>query len=65
MHHALLNINAARTLEPYQELKSDQLLAELVNEPNLFHRHLRRYTNSLTTAMTFGKAADLISRAGW
>ena len=54
MHHILLNVNAARTLEPYQLLESRQLLADLVHDPEHFHRHLRRYTNSLTTAMTFG-----------
>jgi hypothetical protein len=49
-----LNIKAARTYVPYQELENKAMLAGLLESPDLFIDHIRRYTNSLTTQMIFG-----------
>lgn len=52
--HGILNINAARTYVPYQVLENKQMLYEILREPEQFLDHIRRYSNSLTTTMTFG-----------
>jgi len=54
MIHNILNINAARSYVPYQDLENKQMLVGLLDAPNNFVDHLRRYTNSLTTQMVFG-----------
>ncbi|KAL1798265.1 hypothetical protein ACET3X_002302 [Alternaria dauci] len=52
--HNNLNIKAARTYVPYQELENKAMLAGFLDSPDLFADHIRRYTNSLTTQMIFG-----------
>jgi len=52
--HNNLNIKAARTYVPYQELENKAMLLGILEEPHLFLDHIRRYTNSLTTQMIFG-----------
>jgi cytochrome P450 len=52
--HNNLNIKAARTYVPYQDLENKAMLVGLLEEPNQFIDHIRRYTNSLTTQMVFG-----------
>ncbi|KAK0622035.1 cytochrome P450 [Bombardia bombarda] len=52
--HSVLNVRVARTYVPYQDLEVKSLLVELVDKPHDFINHLRRYTTSLTTQMTFG-----------
>lgn len=52
--HNILNIKAARSYVPYQDLENKQMLHGLMSEPDLFIDHIRRYTNSLTTQMVFG-----------
>ncbi|KAF1914656.1 cytochrome P450 [Ampelomyces quisqualis] len=52
--HNNLNIKAARTYVPYQELENKAMLMGLLEKPDLFFDHIRRYTNSLTTQMIFG-----------
>ncbi|KAK2603632.1 hypothetical protein QQS21_004213 [Conoideocrella luteorostrata] len=52
--HGLLNITVARSYVPYQDLESKVLLMDLLKSPNDFINHVRRYTTSLTTQMTFG-----------
>jgi len=54
MVHSILNIKAARSYVPYQDLENKQMLHGLMSEPDLFIDHIRRYTNSLTTQMVFG-----------
>ncbi|PVH96854.1 putative cytochrome P450 [Periconia macrospinosa] len=53
LHHRL-NINSARSFEPYQTLESQQMIYDILKEPESFTQHVRRYANSLTTATTFG-----------
>jgi cytochrome P450 len=52
--HNLLNISSARSYVPYQMLENRQMLYEILHEPDNVLYAIRRYTNSLTTAMTFG-----------
>lgn len=50
----ILNISVARTYVPYQDLENKAMLLGFVESPGAFINHLRRYTASLTTQMTFG-----------
>ncbi|KAE8442354.1 hypothetical protein EG329_003425 [Mollisiaceae sp. DMI_Dod_QoI] len=52
--HGILNINAAKTYVPYQVLENKQMLFDILNTPDDVLGHIRRYSNSLTTSMTFG-----------
>jgi cytochrome P450 len=52
--HNNLNIKAARSYVPYQDLENKAMLVGLLEKPDLFVDHIRRYTNSLTTQMIFG-----------
>ena len=52
--HNNLNIKAARTYVPYQDLENKNMLIGFLEKPDLFADHIRRYTNSLTTQMIFG-----------
>ncbi|KAG9203893.1 hypothetical protein G6514_002054 [Epicoccum nigrum] len=52
--HNNLNIKAARTYVPYQDLENRAMLMGFLDKPDLFVNHIRRYTNSLTTQMVFG-----------
>ncbi|OAX81613.1 hypothetical protein ACJ72_04045 [Emergomyces africanus] len=54
MLHNNLNINAARSYVPYQDLENKQMLCELINKPDLFVDHIRRFSNSLITQIVFG-----------
>jgi hypothetical protein len=54
MVHNILHIKAARTYVPYQDLEIKQIIVDLLDEPDLFVGHLRRYANSLTSQMVFG-----------
>ncbi len=52
--HNFLNINAARTYVPYQDLENKHMLLGFADQPELWVEHIRRYTNSLSTQMIFG-----------
>lgn len=52
--HSLLNVRAAKSYVPYQDLENKQMLAELLEQPDSFVDHIKRYTDSLTTQMVFG-----------
>ena len=52
--HNILNIKAAKSYVPYQDLENKQMLAGFLDDPNSFVGHIRRYSNSLTTQMVFG-----------
>lgn len=54
MIHNILNMRAAVTYVPYQDLENKQMLSDFLNSPNDFVNHIRRYSNSLTTQMVFG-----------
>jgi hypothetical protein len=50
----ILNVAVARTYVPYQDLENKAMLLGVLENPSDFINHLRRYTASLTTQMTFG-----------
>jgi cytochrome P450 len=52
--HSNLNIKAARSYVPYQDLENKAMLMGMLEAPERFVDHIRRYTNSLTTQMAFG-----------
>lgn len=54
MMHSLLNINVAKSYVHYQVLENKQMLHEILETPDQFLNHIRRYSNSLTTTMTYG-----------
>lgn len=54
MVHNIFNMRAAITYVPYQDLENKQMLRDLLDSPNDFVNHIRRYSNSLTTQMVFG-----------
>ncbi|KAI1616307.1 cytochrome P450 [Exophiala viscosa] len=54
MVHNLLNITTSREYVPYQMLENKQMLFQLLEQPQDFLKHIRRYSNALTTTMVFG-----------
>jgi hypothetical protein len=54
MIHSLLNVSAARSYVPYQDLENKQMLYEMLGQPERFLENIRRYSNSLTTSIVFG-----------
>lgn len=52
--YSSLNANKAKEYLPYQDLESRQMLLGLLESPELFAEHIRRFANSLTTQMVFG-----------
>jgi cytochrome P450 len=46
MIHSLLNVQAARTYVPYQDLENKQMLNDLLDTPDDFVNHMRRYLTS-------------------
>ncbi|RYP04548.1 hypothetical protein DL765_010156 [Monosporascus sp. GIB2] len=50
----ILNVKAARTYVPYQDLENKAMLVGFLEQPALFMDHIRRYTNSLSTQIMFG-----------
>ncbi|GKU16349.1 unnamed protein product [Fusarium langsethiae] len=57
--HSLLNVTAARSYVPYQDLENKQMLYELVTRPDKFLQSIRRYSNALTTTMVFGRRSQV------
>ncbi|KAL2838959.1 cytochrome P450 [Aspergillus pseudoustus] len=54
MVHGLLNVVTSKSYVPYQMLENKQMLYELLTQPDDFLKHIRRYSNALTTTMVFG-----------
>jgi hypothetical protein len=54
MIHNILNIKAAVTYVPYQDLENKIMLKGFLDTPEDFHSHIRRYTFSLSTQIIFG-----------
>lgn len=54
MIHHLLNIKTAVNYIPFQELELRQMLHDMVMKPEKYHDHVRRYSTSLVTSITFG-----------
>ncbi|CAG7969918.1 unnamed protein product [Penicillium salamii] len=54
MIHSLLNVTTSKKYIPYQMLENRQLLHDILTQPEGFLKHIRRYSNALTTTMVFG-----------
>lgn len=54
MVHGLLNVTAAKSYVRYQTLENKQMLYQFLEQPQDFLKHIRRYSNALTTTMVFG-----------
>ncbi|KAF2774165.1 cytochrome p450 monooxygenase [Teratosphaeria nubilosa] len=52
--HNILNISVAAKYIPYQDLESKYLLGGLLDTPESFKQHLRRFAFSLSTQLIFG-----------
>lgn len=52
--HSVLHVSVAKRYVPYQSLESKQMLHEILDHPEGLLESLQRYSNSLTTQMTFG-----------
>ncbi|KAI9853618.1 MAG: hypothetical protein M1830_006647, partial [Pleopsidium flavum] len=63
MIHNLLNVSTARSYVPYQMLENKQMLHEMLQQPDDFLEHVRRYSNALTTSMLFGWRASTYDNA--
>lgn len=54
MIHGLLNVVTSKSYIPYQMLENKQMLYQFLTQPDDFLKHIRRYSNALTTTMVFG-----------
>ncbi|KAJ5167777.1 uncharacterized protein N7482_003371 [Penicillium canariense] len=54
MVHGLLNVTTSKKYVAYQMLENRQMLYEFLTQPDHFLKHIRRYSNALTTTMVFG-----------
>ncbi|KAJ4387826.1 hypothetical protein N0V93_008429 [Gnomoniopsis smithogilvyi] len=52
--HTPLNINTAKFYVPYQDLESKMLLDGMLQNPQLWIEHIKRYSHSIMTQMLFG-----------
>lgn len=58
--HSALNLKGAKTYVPYQVFESEQMLHDLLIQPDDFLDHLRRYTYAVTAQVTYGFRASAI-----
>ncbi|KAI1813103.1 cytochrome P450 [Poronia punctata] len=52
--HQIMNVKVSSTYVPYQDLESVAMLMGFLNDPAEFTQHIRRYTSSIFTQMTYG-----------
>lgn len=52
--HALLNSTMAVNYQPVQDYESKQLMSELLDSPDQFYQHNRRYSASVIMLVTYG-----------
>ncbi|KAI8932188.1 hypothetical protein NX059_011068 [Plenodomus lindquistii] len=58
--HSMLHVQAAKTYVPYQDLECKQMLVDLLDKPDRFADHIKRFTYSLTAQMVYGfRAVDI------
>ncbi|EXJ79919.1 hypothetical protein A1O3_08204 [Capronia epimyces CBS 606.96] len=51
----MLNLQVTRTYLPYVMLENKQMLVDLIQKPDDFIHHIKRYSNSLITTMAYGR----------
>lgn len=54
IYHNTLSVKAATTYVPYQDLESQQLLVALLDAPDAYEDHIKRYAHSQMTQIVFG-----------
>lgn len=52
--HGILSVTASSSYVLYQVLENKQMLYDLLERPDDFVKHIRRYANALTTTMVYG-----------
>ncbi|KIX97064.1 uncharacterized protein Z520_07178 [Fonsecaea multimorphosa CBS 102226] len=52
--HSILNIKAATSYIPYQDLENKFMLVNLLDRPEEFETHIKLFTHALTTQIIFG-----------
>jgi cytochrome P450 len=52
--HSLLNAGSSKKYEPVQDLESRQLLCDLLDDPDNFYEHNRRYSASVIMTVAYG-----------
>ncbi|TVY25635.1 Cytochrome P450 monooxygenase [Lachnellula hyalina] len=52
--HALLNASSAIKYQPIQDYESKQMMVELLDSPEQFYQHSRRYSASVIMLVTYG-----------
>jgi len=52
--HSMLNLNSAIKYQPIQDFESKQLMTELLDSPEHFYEHNRRYSASVIMLVTYG-----------
>jgi cytochrome P450 len=52
--HSLLNISISTSYQPVQDLESKQLMYDLLQSPENFYDHNRRYSNSVIMTVAYG-----------
>lgn len=64
--HNIVNVKAAVTYIPYQDLENKIMLRGFLDEPQAFLNHLRRFTFLLSTQIIFGyRAPDIEDPNMW
>jgi len=53
--HSLLNITISTSYQPVQDLESKQLMFDLMNDPEHFYDHNRRYSASVILTVAYGQ----------
>lgn len=53
--HGALNLSTAVTYEPVQDFESKQLMRDILDSPEDFYQHNRRYTASVIMLVVYGK----------
>jgi len=56
--HDLLNARIVTSYQPIQDLESKQLLFDMMNDPDNFYLHNRRYSASVIITATYGHRID-------
>ncbi|TPX18614.1 uncharacterized protein E0L32_002471 [Thyridium curvatum] len=54
MYHLRLNVNVANRYIPYQEFETTQLLHDILNFPENYQFHTKRFTTSIASTIIYG-----------
>lgn len=54
----LLNVNVVDALHPIQEAEATQTMCQLLDDPENYYDHIRRYTTAVILASVFGQRGE-------